>query len=78
MHSCKKILSMLPLAMRMAEAFYNISTYSYNKNVLEYVQIVRDRTESNIPYIESHSNKNKNLVTVKSRLTKEEIRIFEG
>ena len=42
--------------MRMEEAFYNISMYLYNKNILEYAQIVWNGTESKIPYIESHSN----------------------
>ena len=41
--------------MRMEEAFYNISMYLYNKNILEYAQIARNETESKIPYIESHS-----------------------
>ena len=39
------------VAMRMEEAFYNISMYLYNKNVLEYAQIARNETESKIPYI---------------------------
>ena len=29
--------------------------YSYNKNILEYVDIAQNGTESKIPYIESHS-----------------------
>ena len=41
--------------MRMEEAFYNISMYSYNKNILEYADIAQNGTESKIPYIESHS-----------------------
>ena len=32
--------------MRTDEAFYNISMYLYNKNVLEYAQIARNETES--------------------------------
>jgi len=28
--------------MRMEEAFYNISMYLYNKNILEYAQIARN------------------------------------
>ena len=42
--------------MRTDEAFYNISMYLYNKNVLEYAQIARNETESKIPYIEGCSN----------------------
>ena len=41
--------------MRTEEAFYNISMYLYNKNVLEYAQIARNETESRIPYIEGCS-----------------------
>ena len=41
--------------MRMEEAFYNISMYLYNKNILEYAQIARNGTESEIPYNDSHS-----------------------
>ena len=41
--------------MRTDEAFYNISMYLYNKNVLEYAQIARNETESKIPYIEGCS-----------------------
>ena len=41
--------------MRMEEAFYNISMYLYNKNVLEYARIARNETESKIPYIEGCS-----------------------
>ena len=44
------------VAMRMEEAFYNIFIYLYNKNILEYAQFARNGTESEIPYIESHSN----------------------
>ena len=40
----------------MEEAFYSISMYFYNKNVLEYTEIVRNETESKIPYIEGSSN----------------------
>ena len=42
--------------MRTDEAFYNISMYLYNKNVLEYAQIARNETESKIPYIEGCSS----------------------
>ena len=41
----------------MEEAFYNISMYLYNENVLEYAQIARKETESKIPYIKGCSNK---------------------
>ena len=41
--------------MRMEEAFYDISMYLYNENILEYAEIARNRTEFKIPYIESHS-----------------------
>ena len=34
------------VAMRMEEAFYNISMYLYNKNVLEYAQIARSAPKS--------------------------------
>ena len=39
----------------MDEAFYNISMYLFNKNVLEYAQIAWNETESKIPYIEGCS-----------------------
>ena len=39
----------------MEEAFYNISMYLYNKNVLEYVQIARNEPKSMIHYIEGLS-----------------------
>ena len=44
------------VGMRTDEAFYNISMFLYNKNVLEYAQIARNETESKIPYIEGCSN----------------------
>ena len=44
------------LEIRTDEAFYNISMYLHNKNVLEYDQIARNETESKIPYIEGCSN----------------------
>ena len=44
------------VGMRTDEAFYNISMYLYNKNVLEYAQIARNETESKIPYIEGCSS----------------------
>ena len=39
------------------EAFYNISMNLYDKNVLEYVQIAQNATESKTPYIEGCSNR---------------------
>ena len=48
-----KILSMLPL--RTEEAFYNISIYLYNKNVLEYAPIARSGPKSMIRNIEGSS-----------------------
>ena len=45
------------VAMKLKEAFYNISMYFYNKNIIENDQIAGNETESKIPYIESHSNK---------------------
>ena len=44
------------VAMRMEEAFYNISMYLYNKNVLEYAQIARSGPKSMIHNIEGSSN----------------------
>ena len=41
--------NLVNVAMRMEEAFYNISIYLYNKNVLDYAQIAqiaRNETES--------------------------------
>ena len=43
--------------MRMEEAFYNISMYLYNKNVLEYAQIARSGPKSMIRNIEGSSTK---------------------
>ena len=43
--------------MRMKEAFYNISMYLNNKDILKYAQIAQNGTESKISYIESHSSK---------------------
>ena len=42
--------------MRMEEAFYNISMYLYNKNVLEYAQITRSGPKSTIRNIEGRFN----------------------
>ena len=39
----------------MEEAFYNISLYLYNKNVLEYAQIARSGPKSMIRNIEGSS-----------------------
>ena len=41
----------------MEEAFYNISMYLYNKNVLEYAQIARSGPKSMIRDIEGLSRK---------------------
>ena len=49
--------------MRTDEAFYNISMYLFNKNVLEYAQIARNETESMIPYIEGCSNEYVNFIS---------------
>ena len=45
------------VAMRMEEAFYNISMYLYNKNALEYAQIARSGPKSMILTIEGSSTK---------------------
>ena len=37
------------VAKRMAEAFYNIFIYLYDKNILEYGQIPQNETEFMIP-----------------------------
>ena len=42
--------------MRIEEAFYNISMYLYNKNVLKYVQIARSGPKFMICDIEGLSN----------------------
>ena len=47
--------NLVNVATRMEEAFYNISMYLHNKNILEYAQIAQNGTEYKIPYIESHS-----------------------
>ena len=41
--------------MRMEEAFYNISMYLYNKNVLEYARTARSGPKSMIRNIEGRS-----------------------
>ena len=41
--------------MRIEEAFYNLSMYLYNKNVLEYAQIARSWPKSMIRDIEGLS-----------------------
>ena len=43
------------VAMRIEEALYNISMYLYNKNILEYAQIVVTHPNSMILDIEGHS-----------------------
>ena len=43
--------------MRMEEAFYNISMYLYNENILEYAQIARSGPKSMIRSIEGSSNR---------------------
>ena len=49
------IKNLVNVAMRMEEAFYNISMYLYNKNVLEYAQIARSGPKSMIRNIEGSS-----------------------
>ena len=44
------------IALRIGEAFYNISVYLYNNNVSEYVQIARSGPKSMIRNIEGLSN----------------------
>ena len=52
------MLFIVNVAMRMEEAFYNISMYLYNKHVLdlEYAQIARSGPKSMIRGIEGLSN----------------------
>ena len=45
MHFYKK-KNLVNVAMRMEEAFYNISMYFLNKKVLEYAQIARSGPKS--------------------------------
>ena len=52
--------------MRMEEAFYNISMYLYNKNVLEYAQIARSGPKSMILTIEGSSKETVYLPAVDS------------
>ena len=47
--------NLVNVAMRTAEAFYNIFMYLYNKNILKYGQIARNGTESMIPDTEGRS-----------------------
>ena len=54
---CNFETKLVNVSMRTAEAFYNIFMYLYNKNILEYVQIARNGTESVIPYTEGRSTK---------------------
>ena len=49
--------NLVSVAMRTAEAFYNIFMYLCNKNTLKYIQIARNGTESMIPDTEGHSSK---------------------
>ena len=49
--------NLVNVAMRMDEAFYNISMYLYNKNILKYAQIARSGPKSMILDIEGLSNK---------------------
>ena len=46
----QKILAMLPREWRK-----HFTAFLHNKDILEYVQIARNGTESKIPYIEIHS-----------------------
>ena len=48
--------NLVNVAMRTAEAFYNIFMYLYNKNILKYGQIARNGMESMIPDTEGRSN----------------------
>ena len=48
--------NLVNVAMRTAEAFYNIFMYLYNKNILKYGRIARNGTESMIPDTEGRSN----------------------
>ena len=50
------IKDLVNVAMRMEEAFYKISLYLYNKNVLEYAQIARSGPKSMIRNIEGRSS----------------------
>ena len=51
------IKNLVNVAIRMEEAFYNISMHLYNKNVLEYAQIARTGPKSMIRDIEGLSTK---------------------
>ena len=48
--------NLVKVAMRMDKAFDNLFMFLYNKNVLEYVQIVRSELKSMIRDIEGFSN----------------------
>ena len=52
---CNFETKLVNLAMRTAEAFYNIFMYLYNKNILEYDHIARNGTESMISDTEGRS-----------------------
>ena len=47
--------NLVNVAMRTAEAFYNIFMYLYNKNILKYGQITPNGTESMILDTEGRS-----------------------
>ena len=49
------LLVFLHVTMRIEEAFYNISMYLYNTNVLEYAPIARSGPNSMICDIEGRS-----------------------
>ena len=53
---CNFETKLVNVAMKTAEAFYNIFMYLYNKNILKYGQIARNGTESMIPDTEGRSN----------------------
>ena len=50
---CIFTTNLVNVGMRMEEAFYNRSMYLYYKNVLEYAQIARNETESNLLGVKS-------------------------
>ena len=51
---CNFEMKFVNVAMRIAEAFYDIFMYLYDKNILEYGQIARN-TEFKIPDTEGRS-----------------------
>ena len=58
--------------MRMEEAFYNISMYLYNKNVLENVEIAQSGPKCMVRDIEGLSN---NKATFKILLTEVKLNV---